>query len=58
MQKTCSYYKEGEGYYYSKYISLADESKECRVIDGQCKEVDIIQEASCSDYKRKNIILI
>ena len=52
VQKKCSDYKEGEGYYYCNYISLADGSKECRVIDGQCKEVDITQKALCSEYKQ------
>ena len=52
VQKTCSDYKEGEGYYSCKNIILDDSNKECRVIDGQCKEVVKTQKASCSDYKK------
>ena len=52
VQKTCSDYKEGEGYSYCININLDDQNKECRVIDGQCKEVDKTQKASCSDYKK------
>ena len=50
--KTCSDYKEGEGYDACNSLKASSDGKECRVIDVQCKEVDKSQKASCSDYKK------
>ena len=50
--KTCSDYKEGEGFDSCRNIHPADQSKECRLINGQCTEVDKTQKPSCSDYKK------
>jgi hypothetical protein len=52
VPKTCSDHKEGDGYNNCKLLKASSDDKECRVIDGQCKEVDKTQKASCSDYKK------
>ena len=52
VPKTCSDYKEGDGYDACKSLKASSDDKECRVIDGQCKEVVKTQKPSCSEYKK------
>ena len=49
-KSSCSDYKEGEDEDYCEDITLSDENKGCKLVDGQCKEV--IQ--ACDSYKGKD----